>query len=136
MKKVIGVLLIVCGFAIAQLPLSSLYLPMWDGTSGRYVWRQLRNGFTLSGNYIDVTPQAAVLSTPMRGVRLTYDAAGNKYALPVDAPLVLSVYVNGLRYASPGDFTITSRSIIPSCVPGVVDCNWPLGAIVLVDYDK
>ena len=111
---------------------------MWDSTSGRYAWYQFGNGFQKTGNVISVAfPAPGANPVPVVGVRLTYDAAGNKYPLPADANLgTLAVYANGLRYASPGDFTVVSRAIIPSCAPGGVDCNWPTGAFVLVDYYK
>ena len=129
-------LAVVCIGALGELSLSQLYLPVWDGTSQRYVWYQLGAGFTKTGNIISVAPVAAPAVTPMRGVKLVYDAVGNKYPLPADAPVALSVYVNGLRYTSPGDFTIVNRTIVPPCTLGSVDCNWPAGPLVVVDYEK
>jgi hypothetical protein len=108
---------------------------MWDSASGRYVWYQFGTGFSKSGNVISVTPSTPI--TPVLGVKLTYDSVGVKYPLPADANTAsLAVYVNGLRYVSPGDFTIVSRAILPPCAPGSLDCNWPSGAVVLVDYYK
>lgn len=137
-KHFVLAVLLAALFAVALLgdiSFSQLYVPMWDSVSGRYTWYQFGTGFTKSGNVITVTPQAATV--PVLGVRLTYDPVGVKYPLPADANLAsLAVYVNGLRYASPGDFTVVSRALIPPCAPGSVDCNWPTGAVVLVDYSK
>lgn len=133
MKKFLFGLLVISSLLIAQVSLSSLQILAWDTTNGRVAWYTLGSGFTKTGNVISVTPVTG--PTQVKNVKLT--PVNNTYPLPADASTVnLTVYVNGLRYIPPSDYTINNRIITPSCLPDSVDCNWSRNALVVIDYEK
>jgi hypothetical protein len=136
MKRTLAVLMILGAALLAQAPLSQLYTLMWDSGAGRYAWIQFRNGFTRSGNFIDVTPATPVLPIPVRGLPLVFNATSKGYTLPDDAPLAsVQVLVNGIAYFPPKDYTLVGRVVVPFCTAGAVDCNWPPGGDVRVSYE-
>lgn len=135
MKKLLAVLLFLCVALLVAQTVSDLWLPIWNSAVGRYQWKRLGSGFTISGDTINVTAQPSRIY----GVILTKSPTAMTYPLPVATASNVVVYVNGLRYVSPQDYTITAGVVTPACTPGATDCNWPpVTAMpqVVADYDK
>jgi len=114
---------------------ANLYGLFWNGETGRWGYYQLGAGFSVTGNVVSVTALAA----PIRiyGVKLTAGPGG--YVLPPGTASNVVVYVNGLRYASPEDYSITAGVVKPACNPADSNCNWPplpSTPVVVADYDK
>ena len=136
MKRILIFSIIICTILIAQVSLSSIQILAWDTSNGKWSWYTLGTGFTKVGNVISVTPAAPATGISIvKNVKLTLSS--NVYILPTDAPNVnLSVYVNGLRYISPSDYTIVNKTLVPTCIPDSSECNWSKNALVVIDYEK
>jgi hypothetical protein len=106
----------------------------WNGSAGRWAYYRLGSGFTLSGNTISV--QAPPAAKRVYGAKLNWSGAG--YILAPGTASNVAVWVNGLRYLEPDDYTLQAGSVTPACTPGAAGCNWPppeSRPVVVADYE-
>jgi hypothetical protein len=115
----------ICGPLVAQT------LPVWSA-SNVISWVKIGNTLAVTNGVLDVVPVAPPKPTRLYGVSLTAGANGTYTISTASATLSnVVVYVNGLRYHSPKDYTISGAVITPT--PPAT--NWPTIPDVFVDYD-
>ena len=124
MKRLL-IALILAGTAMGQT------LPVWSA-SNVISWVKIGTTLAITNGVLDVVPVAPPKPTRLYGVSLTAGANGTYTISTASATLSnVVVYVNGLRYHSPKDYTISGAVITPT--PPAT--NWPTIPDVFVDYD-
>jgi len=124
MKRLL-IALILAGTAMGQT------LPVWSA-SNVISWVKIGTTLAVTNGTLDVVPVAPPKPTRVYGVALTASATGTFIVPDTSATLAnVVVYVNGLRYHSPKDYTISGAVITPT--PPAT--NWPTIPDVFVDYD-
>lgn len=90
----------------------------WDTVARRYNYYALGTGFKVESGTISVDFSSVPLPQIPKAVvygRLVTQAADGSYSLPVDCDSAkpVQVYVNGLRYNTDSDYSITNGKLVP-----------------------
>jgi hypothetical protein len=133
-KKILVLSLILSALTFALAQNSSFFIPIWNSTSNRYNWIQIGSTLSITNGILNVVPSPVAIQRSYNTL-LTKDSSGN-YPLPANAVGTnIVVTVNGLRY-NLSEYSIVLKVITPNCTAGSVDCNWPVNAVIVVDYDR
>lgn len=126
--RLVLILSCVCAMVLLAQVTGPALVPIWEGR--QYVWYRLGSSFVRENGTLEINVPAQPKPRSV-GVKLTWDAAASGYRLPAGARNV-EMWVNGLHYWAPVDYTLQGDLVIPGTAG-----NWPPpgDAEVFVNFD-